>query len=438
MIATFDAEYPISSIIVERDKRQRKKLVGIEELAESIKRIGLLHPPVITMEGRLVVGERRLSAYKLLERETIPVHFKEYLDDATLQAVELEENLKRVDLSWQDTCSAISAYHELKLAENPEWNTEATADALGVSRRLIADRLMVQKELASGNPLVTEAPKFSVARGIAVRQKERRESSELEKTAPPPIPEPEGTPDFAALSVSEEVEESHSGYILNESFNDWAPHYDGKKFNLIHCDFPYGVNADKFNQGSAAAHGGYKDDAETYWQLLDTLCNYIDNIAAESCHLIFWFSMDYYEDTLRRLSGVFDRIDKRPLLWYKNDNKGILPDPNRGPRWVYETAFFASRGDRKIIRPVSNVAAYPITSGTHMSEKTQGMLEHFFTMVVDEHTSLLDPTCGSGSAIRAGLAKGAGRALGLEINGEYADLAEDKLRAWQRAEEMEL
>lgn len=42
------------------------------------------------------------------------------------------------------------------------------------------------------------------------------------------------------------------------------------------------------------------------------------------------------------------------------------------------------------------------------------MLEHFFRMLVDEHSRVLDPTCGSGMAIKAAEAAGAAFALGLE------------------------
>ena len=52
----------ISSIVVNRDDRQRKELKKIPELAASISRIGLLHPPVIDRDGTLRVGERRLTA----------------------------------------------------------------------------------------------------------------------------------------------------------------------------------------------------------------------------------------------------------------------------------------------------------------------------------------------------------------------------------------
>lgn len=431
---------PIDSIKVGRDDRQRRKLTGIEELAASITRIGLLHPPVVTGDLQLVVGERRLTAAKLLGWTEIPVQFKEYLDPATLKAVELEENLKRVDLTWQDTALSVEQYHQLKCSENDGWSFAQTADSIGMGESSIRKFVMVAGELRRGNPAVVEAPKYSVALNNVTRMKERQQAAELDKAINTAASIPAQAPTFTPESVSAEpddedvdiddlIPEAETGLIFAEDFNEWAPLYTGPKFNLIHCDFPYGVNADQFNQGSAAAHGGYKDSEDVYWRLLDTLCNNIDRIASPSCHLVFWFSMDFYEDTLRRLRSTFDRVDKRPLIWYKSDGRGIIPDANRGPRWSYETALLCTRGDRKIVRPVSNVAAAPITSGTHMSEKTQSMLEHFFTMLVDEHTTLLDPTCGSGSSLRAGLAKGASRVMGLELNPEYAALADEKLRA---------
>lgn len=63
-----------------------------------------------------------------------------------------------------------------------------------------------------------------------------------------------------------------------------------------------------------------------------------------------------------------------------------------------------------------------------MSEKPQAVLRHFFRMLVDNHSSVLDPTAGSGSAIRAAVATGANRYLGIELNKEFADYADELLR----------
>ena len=44
-------------------------------------------------------------------------------------------------------------------------------------------------------------------------------------------------------------------------------------------------------------------------------------------------------------------------------------------------------------------------------------------MFVDENTRMLDPTCGSGTALRAAEALGAAHILGIEINEDFADRA---------------
>src|SRR5262245_8493936 len=70
---------------------------GIDSLAASIKRVGLLHPPVVTEENVLVVGARRVEAYRLLGRGTIPVRFVKNLEEGILLA-QRDENVERIDL----------------------------------------------------------------------------------------------------------------------------------------------------------------------------------------------------------------------------------------------------------------------------------------------------------------------------------------------------
>ena len=76
-----------------------------------------------------------------------------------------------------------------------------------------------------------------------------------------------------------------------------------------------------------------------------------------------------------------------------------------------------------IVQSVDNVRTAPTVKGRHMSEKSAEMLRHFFRMIVSEHTMMLDPTCGSGSALRAAQSLMARRVLGLEVNPEFASLA---------------
>ena len=146
--------------------------------------------------------------------------------------------------------------------------------------------------------------------------------------------------------------------------------------------------------------------------------------------MIFWFSPQTYCNTweaLKLLEGCV--FEPYPLIWQRGENEGIAPDPARRPRRIYEMAFFGWRGDRKVIRTKANLVMAPTERIRHPHEKSEEALKHFFEMCVDSNTRLFDPTCGSGSALRAAAALGAADVFGLELNEEYAEQARRALSA---------
>lgn len=424
---------PISSIFVDRENRQRRELTGIEELAESIRRNGLINPIIITREDhKLVAGERRLAAHRHLGRLEIIAQFAEDLDPVELELIELDENVKRVDLSWQDRVAATARYHELRKASEKEWSIDKTAEELGVSDGLIRKQLTVSEAIKDGVTEVADAPKFSTALNFAERRKERMKASakrDLSAAITPTIK--------TSVSSSEDLPEPEvknlKNYLIqNGNFIEWSKTVQQTPFNLIHCDFPYGRSTgDKSGQSAAAGMGKYDDSEETYYTLLNNLVQTQDNFIAPSAHMIFWFSMYYYADTKAILEGAGWVVDYMPLVWHKTDNAGVIPDPKRGGRNTYETAFFCTRGDRKIVRPVAKSFAGPTTKLYHTSEKSRTMLAHFFRMTVDETTYMLDPTCGSGMSVRASVEAGATYSLGLELNPDFHASALENLRTME-------
>lgn len=88
-------EVPVAAITVDRSKRIRSSLDGIEELAEDIAERGLMQAIGITPEMELVFGERRLVAFRHLGRDMIPckvLHFESELDRVLM---EVAENVQR-------------------------------------------------------------------------------------------------------------------------------------------------------------------------------------------------------------------------------------------------------------------------------------------------------------------------------------------------------
>src|ERR1700675_320022 len=75
--------------------RYRKDLGDLRSLADSIAEVGLLHPIVVTPEGRLIAGQRRLEACRMLGWTDVPVTVVDLYQAARGEA---HENFVRKDL----------------------------------------------------------------------------------------------------------------------------------------------------------------------------------------------------------------------------------------------------------------------------------------------------------------------------------------------------
>src|SRR5688572_20451409 len=103
-----------ASIIIPED-RQRDKAEPDETLLTSIRQVGILHPPVVRLsEGGtyiLMAGERRLRSAIAIGMAEMPIHLFESMPAHLAFLVELQENLGRKNLSWQEEARAILKYH---------------------------------------------------------------------------------------------------------------------------------------------------------------------------------------------------------------------------------------------------------------------------------------------------------------------------------------
>lgn len=417
----------ISSIVVNRGDRQRKEIreADINDLALSISKRGLINPIVVTSDLVLVAGETRLSACRALGWTSIPAQFVDDLDPIELKFIELEENIKRKNLSWQDECLAVLELHQAHRQQDPTWTQQKTAEAIGLSQSHVGRQIDVAEELAAGNEKIVTADKFSVARNVVQRLNERKRATAIEHAtkgitsivAPEAPPEPEAPPPPIILA----------------DFNHWVRDYSGPKFNLIHCDFPYGINVAEGSRQNSVQQEYYDDSPDVYFKLLDSLAFAMGQVVADSSHLIFWFSMHHYTRTLAALTDMGWTVDPFPAVWHKSDNAGVAPDPQRRGRRTYETAFLAVRGDRKLTSAGARALsfAYPgkLASEIHMSAKPRPMLQHYMEMYCDEYSRVLDPTCGSGNALKVAKALGAEEVLGLEVNEEFYNITVDN---WEK------
>lgn len=143
---------PIHEITI--TERQRIDLGDITSLAESIKRFGLIQPIIITQDRRLIAGGRRIAAALSQGWTHIDVCYKETLTEADLFSMELEENVQRLEMAWQERCLNIAKIHDSRLrqalTDGDTWTQRKTAELLNVpSVSNINDAIRVARMLKS-------------------------------------------------------------------------------------------------------------------------------------------------------------------------------------------------------------------------------------------------------------------------------------------------
>ena len=131
---------------------------GINELAASIKRHGVLQPIVVSRKGdgyELVAGHRRVLASRVAGNTTIPAVVRDDVRDRLELA--LVENLQRTDLNAIETARAYKL-----LMEAYDLTQEQVAERVGKSRSQVANML---RTLTAPQPLQDAVMEGKISEG---------------------------------------------------------------------------------------------------------------------------------------------------------------------------------------------------------------------------------------------------------------------------------
>jgi len=467
---------PLDRITVLRDERQRRKF-ETDDLEKSLQRIGLINPIIVRQEEDkiiLVAGERRFTAASRIGWTEITVRYAHELSVIEAAIVELEENIKRKDLSWQDQVMAVAKLHKLHSEADPDWNQGKTAEAISMTDGTISIYLKVFPHME--DPRILECSTVRNAYDVLDRRDSRRKA-----VARAALLEDDDDEDFDDggsyepnhILSSNDIEvsgdkliiggkdngESANGAfevervpitiygdvkpayraaqpldlaesIIHGSFLDWAPTYTKRRFDFIHCDFPYG-NEVIGPQMKGNEHEYYEDSPELYLNLLNCFCENLDNILTGTGWVMFWYAgrMEQMTREIIKVKAPSLTVQTHPLIWVHSDNSGITPDHRRRPRHIYDTALLMYRGpEAHILKVKSDAYSSPTDHKLHPSTKPEPMLRYFFEMFIDNYTQVLDPTCGSGAALRAAESLGSPRVMGIEANWDHCEAARGALK----------
>lgn len=133
----------ISEIVANR-KQPRKKFddEALEELASSIKEVGIIQPIVVQKrEGfyEIIAGERRWRAAQLAGLKEVPVVIKDYSEEEIME-IALIENIQRKDLNPIEEANAYK-----KLIEEYNLKQDELAQRISKSRTAITNTMRLLK-----------------------------------------------------------------------------------------------------------------------------------------------------------------------------------------------------------------------------------------------------------------------------------------------------
>lgn len=368
--------------------RARIDFGDLETLAASIKREGLLYPPIIERDSnRLVDGERRLKACKLLGMEDIEVRFIDELPPNRRKLLELESNLRRKSFTWDEELDLKLDIHLLHQAEKGKaiqksklegWSIDDSAKLFSVSHATMVYEL----QLAEAIKLYPFLRDLDTKGNAFKAWKRLQENHALEilstKLQTIPLDLSLGTKNLPVALIY--------GNCIEEILKLPAGSIDA-----IISDPPYGVNLEK-EDGEVT----FEDSSSYTFKLIKTVGTLFAHVLKDEGRGFLFFHIGHYRQIFEALSpSLF--VHPTPFIW----NKGIT-NSNPFLQDSYESIFYFTKkkGVMPLRREFPNLLTLPFIPGAkrlHPAEKPRKLIERLVEVITDPGDTVLDPFMGCGT-----------------------------------------
>lgn len=406
-----------STIKIERKdsstKRFRKDLGDVQAIKKSLKTWGLIHPIVVTKleppeppyEWLLIAGERRLTAATFLGLEFdnwkwIEATEMKDLDAVTRKEVELEENTRRRDCSWQEQCLAVKQLDDLKREKHGTkqkgslidegWTQKDTAKSIGASAGTVCQDIQMAKDLETlpeirkklGNMPKAVARKFIEREKQASKMRVRIALQELQITS-----------NLIHGRCEEEI------LALADSSVD-----------CVITDPPWGVKAIHKTSISGLCKGSSisSSDLGTKAEMEQVYKKFIPElyrVMAPGAHIYIFFAADWYWIIRGFLQNYGFTVDPVPLIWPKSRGTMVANPYHYIPSYEFIMFGYKNPQQRTLVKPCLNcLQNYPADAPVkrvHPLQKPLELLSMFIANSTIIGETVLDPFAGSGAVLKA-------------------------------------
>lgn len=485
---------PATSILV-GDDRVRTDFGNLEELAESIKSEGLLQPPVVNQDYKLIAGERRLRAMRdILKWPDIPVIYFETLDEAHLARLESEENIKRLAPNWKERVLSVAKVHNANALagalNSQRWGQRETAALLGVSQPSVQLSLKLAEYIKSKDADILKADSAKAAIEVLLQRAEDARNKllvemtmkknpqgldilnvQLGKTVVANVkaktaeeldaelfgtPAPSGIGGVFQPTVSTSADDgempgaaptpSHVTIDLSSAFvNLDGAHALIKRgpdsIDHVICDLPYGIDMDNLQQDqggqdiSATREGHIIENNIDFWKRL--IPSVYDSLR-DGGYFIGFYDLEFHNliTDLGRSAGF--KVQRWPLVWAKT-HRCSNQSANVNFTKSHEVAFVFRKGKATLLQPQDR----SVWTGSNEAEakalghpfaKPYKLWQWLYAAVAQRGQTVFDPCVGRGSSTIAALEAGLIPHGAELIPADYNALIVN-LQSWYRAKD---
>lgn len=445
--------YAPSDIIIAPDRqRQEFDPQALEELKSSIEGKSLQHAIVVrdTEAGPvLVAGERRLRTISdifalggffwfdgVRYDDLVPTVTLGELDVLEAEEAELDENLRRKDLTWQELAAAHTRLHKLRqnqmeaeiargepevtgVGEGDSWTVADTAQEIhgrrdGYYQDAVRKELIVARHL--DKPEIAKAKNVDEAFKILKRSEAATANRELAEKV--------------GATFTSDLHRVYNENCLEWMKSAWV---NGLRYDVILTDPPYGMGAHEFSDGGKdLPEHHYKDDYDSWKPLLKEWAIASYALAKDQCHAYVFCDIDRYHELKKFMQDAGWYVHRTPLIDYKTDS-GRVPLPDRGPRRQWEMILYAIKGDKPVTHIYPDVIPCQADDNmTHGAQKPVALYTNLLKRSVRPGDKVLDTFGGSGTLIPA-CHQMQCEATVIEQNPEYYGMCLRRLQALKEA-----
>jgi len=447
-----DATYiPLADIKVHRSQRLRRNpqevLTNAQSIADSIILVGPIQPLVLDEDNNLIDGECRYTAYKdILHQVEVPIVRRVKLEQAMKWMIELDANMQRKQMRWQDITLGIAAVHEREskmAAERKEqWGLRATGILVKQSHSYVQTCLIVAEHLKKQDPEICEAKNLEAAKQVLLLRKEQALTLAAAKlsgaiTVPQPrAPKPSGIINISLGDVTvpqkevihttvEQIKAMNIVPLSDRLFNkdctvfmksEMAP----ESVDAIITDIPYGIDMDLLEDMQGIDMMRSTHDVDQNVEQMKPFLEGAYRVLKPNTYLFFFYAQQHQEKLATWGREVGFKVLDWNLLWLKPHScKNNAPHQNHTKS--YEPVMVMKKGSPVLAKPMTkcHMEVDGMPDKRMQSNPFAKPLEFIDKMILDPilipGMTILDPFAGEGSILRACIYRGC-KILGCELD----------------------